>query len=66
MYTLKQAREYAKNLSELHKEPWIVIKTPAEAKINQYPANLYNTGRYLACKQSERQEYEEGGCEVVK
>ena len=65
MYTLKQAKAYAANLAAIHKEPWLVFKTPATAKVNQYPANIYNKGRYLACKASERAEYESGGCEFV-
>lgn len=66
MYTLKQAKAYAANLSALHGEPWLVFETPAAAKINQYPANIYNKGHYAACKASERADYEAGGARFIE
>lgn len=66
MYTLKQARIYAANLALLHNEPWDVIRTHPLAKINSKPANLFNTGNYVACAHKELVEYVAGGCEFVE
>lgn len=63
MLSKKEALAHAKQMSELHNEPWIIFKTPKGAAINQYPLNIYNTGRYATCRLSEREEYEAGGCE---
>lgn len=66
MYTLKQAQQYAEHMTFIHHEPWLVFKTPDGAHVNKYPANIYNKGRYAACKASERQEYERGGAVFVE
>lgn len=65
MYTLKQAKAEAQSLSKIHNEPWLVFRTPDNAAINQYPANVFNKGRYAVCKASERTDYEMGGCEFI-
>lgn len=65
MMTLKQAKKYAANLSALRGEAWLVFKTPDSAPCNSYPANVHNTGRYHACKASERVEYEHGGAVFI-
>lgn len=64
MFSLKEAKQIAANMSE-GDEPYLVFRTPADAPCNQYPANIYNRGRYAICKASERAEYEAGGCEFV-
>ena len=61
MWTLKEAKRHAKNMAKLHREPWIVFITPADAQCNRGPLSIYNTGRFLACALSERAEYEAGG-----
>jgi hypothetical protein len=61
MMTKKEAQAYADMMGRMKGEPYAVFKTPDNAKINQHPANLYNSGRYWACRASEREEYEAGG-----
>lgn len=63
MLTLKQAKMYAKQMSKLHGEPWLVFIVPAGAPCNQHPANIYNIGRFHACRASERTDYEAGGAQ---
>ena len=65
MYTLKEAQAYADRLAKMKGEPWIVFRTPDNAGINQHPANIYNSGRYAACRASEREDYEAGGAVFV-
>ena len=67
MFTLKQAKLYAKNMEFVQKdgERWLVFKTPYGAPINQAPANLYNKGRYHCCRASERPDYEAGGAAFI-
>lgn len=66
MYTLKFAKKEAASLTKIHGEPWLVFRTPDGAPCNQYPANVFNKGRYAVCKASERRDYEMGGCEFVQ
>lgn len=61
MLTLQAAREHAAQMAELHGEPWLVFKTPSDAPCNQSPCSALNSGRYAACRASEREEYEQGG-----
>lgn len=61
MMSLKQAKAHAKRMTELHGEQWLVFITPASAPCNHGPASIYNKGRFLACRESERAEYEAGG-----
>lgn len=65
MMNLKQATAYAKRMTALHGEPWLVFRTPDDAPCNQYPGNVYNTGRYHTCRASERADYEAGGAVFV-
>lgn len=65
MMTLRQAKKHAEAMTRLHGVRWLVFKTPASAAINQYPLNLYNKGRYAACAESERADYEAGGAEFI-
>lgn len=66
MFTLKQAKRHAQQMADLHREPWVVFITPANAPCNHGPAAIYNTGRFLACRMSERDEYEAGGARFPK
>lgn len=61
MMSLKQAKAHAKAMTDLHGEQWLVFVTPASAPCNQGAAAIYNKGRYMACRESERAEYEAGG-----
>ena len=61
MWDLKRAKRHAKQMAELHGEPWIVFITPANAQCNQGAFATYNTGRFLACRLAERDEYAAGG-----
>lgn len=61
MMTLKQAIRHAKSMRAAHGEPWLVFITPANAPCNQGIAAIHNKGRFLACRASERGDYEAGG-----
>jgi hypothetical protein len=61
MMSLKKAKAHAKAMTALHGEQWLVFITPANAKCNQDAYAIYNTGRFMACRERERAEYEAGG-----
>lgn len=61
MMSLKQAKAHAKAMTELHGEQWLVFITPADAPCNHGALAIYNKGRFAACRESERAEYEAGG-----
>lgn len=66
MFDLKKAKRHAQQMADLHGEPWLVFITPASAACNHGAAAIYNTGRFLACRASERDEYEAGGAAFPK
>ena len=66
MYSLVQAKALANQYAELHGEPWAIFKTPTDATCNRPGFNLYNQGRYMVCRASERAEYEAGGAKFVE
>ena len=57
MFTKCEAENHAAAMTALHNELWLVFRTPADAPCNQYPANLFNTGRYATCPAYDRKEY---------
>lgn len=61
MWDLRRAKRHAVAMAKLHREPWIVFITPASAPCNHGAAAIYNTGRFLACRLSERADYAAGG-----
>ena len=61
MMSFKQAKAHAKAMTALHGEQWLVFITPAAAPCNHGPAAIYNKGRFLACRASEKADYEAGG-----
>lgn len=65
MMSLAQAKKHAERMTKLHGEKWIVFKTPDDALCNTLEGGRYNTGRYAACKESERADYAQGGAEFV-
>jgi hypothetical protein len=65
MFDLKTAKIQARSNSNVQGVAWSVVETPADAKCNQPPFNLYNTGRFIPVLQSELAEYLAGGCRLI-
>jgi hypothetical protein len=65
MFTLRQAKKQAAQLSAMHGKPWLVFKTPTNGMCNQHPYNIYNAGVYACCDADDRDDYASGGAEFV-
>ena len=65
MLTLKQARLNAKRMESITGKTFLVFEVPANAPCNEYPANVFNTGKYMTCKAEEKVAYEAGGARFI-
>lgn len=67
MFSLKTANQLVMQLESIHPgDRYLIFKTPANARCNTYPLNIYNTGPYGYCLESERQYYEQRGATFLE
>jgi hypothetical protein len=65
MYTLKQAKAYAANIEKITGKRHLVFRVPEGTAASTYPGNVFNTGKYATCEESEKAEYEADGAVFV-
>lgn len=65
MLNITEARHQAAMHTLNKGEKWIVMETSADAPSNQHPANIHNTGPFIAVPRDEALAYAAGGCRIA-